>query len=59
MALQHTLGTEADARLLDNAVADALTRVRTPDVAESGKQTVSTAAMGDAVLASLDRLSGA
>jgi 3-isopropylmalate dehydrogenase len=59
MALRHTLGTEADAKLLDDAVADALTRVRTVDVAECGKQTVSTAGMGDAVLASPDRLSGA
>jgi len=45
-----------DARLLDRAIDLALTEKRTADLAEDGKETVSTVGMGDAVpaAASLD-----
>jgi 3-isopropylmalate dehydrogenase len=57
LALCHALGTEADAALLERAVAAALTRARTADISEDGRETVSTIGMGDAVLAELARLS--
>ena len=49
-------GTEADAALLESAVAAALTHVRTADIGQAGCEMVSTAGMGNAVLAELDRL---
>ena len=58
LALRHVLGTSEDAILLDRAVADALDRVRTADIMQAGRERVSTAGMGDAVLAALDRLHG-
>jgi 3-isopropylmalate dehydrogenase len=58
LALRHAIGTEADAELLERAVADALTRVRTPDIRQAGCEVVSTTGMGAAVLAALDRLQG-
>jgi len=58
LALRHAIGTEADAELLERAVADALTRVRTPDIRQAGCEAVSTTGMGTAVLAALDRLQG-
>ena len=59
LALRHVLGTPEDAKLLDRAVGDALDRVRTADIMQAGRERVSTAGMGDAVLAALDRLNGA
>ncbi|GJD53348.1 3-isopropylmalate dehydrogenase [Methylobacterium crusticola] len=57
MMLRLTLGQPDDAALLERAVADALARgARTADIAEPGQAALSTAAMGDAVLASLERL---
>jgi 3-isopropylmalate dehydrogenase len=56
LALRHALGGAAEADLLDRAVADALTRVRTADIVEAGKEKVSTVGMGDAVLGALERL---
>ena len=58
MALRHSLGHAEDADLLDSAVRDALRKARTADIAEAGVERVSTAGMGDAVIASLNRLSG-
>ena len=58
MALRHCLGTEQDAALLDRAVADALSRVRTADIMQAGYERVSTVGMGDAVLAALARAAG-
>lgn len=56
LSLRHAIGTEADAALLGRAVAAALDKVRTPDIRQEGYRTVSTAGMGDAVLAELNRL---
>ena len=58
MALRHSLGTAADADLLDRAVTDALGRVRTGDIMAPGTERVSSMGMGDAVLAALERLNG-
>jgi len=58
LALRHAIGTDADGDLLDRAVADALSRTRTPDIRQDGLETVSTIGMGDSVLAALDRLHG-
>jgi len=56
MALELSFDRAADARLLDQAVERALASKRTADLAEAGKETVSTAGMGDAVLAALHQL---
>ncbi len=58
LALRHSLGTEADAGLLDRAVSEALAQVRTADIRAGDRPVVSTAGMGDAVLAALSRLNG-
>ncbi len=58
LALRHAIGTAADADLLDRAVNDALSRVRTADIRQPDRTVVSTTGMGDAVLAALDRLNG-
>jgi 3-isopropylmalate dehydrogenase len=58
MALELSFGRAEDARLLERAVELALSEKRTLDLAETGKQTVSTTGMGDAVLSALDRLTG-
>lgn len=56
MMLRLTLGQPEDAVLLERAVGDALARgARTADIAEPGAAVLSTTAMGDAVLAALDR----
>jgi len=59
MALRHSLASPGDADLLDAAVTEALAGCRTADIAAPGMAPVSTAAMGDAVLAALERLDGA
>src|SRR5215510_8507237 len=56
MALALSFARAEDAQLLERAVELALTRARTADLAETGKDTVSTAGMGDAVLAALHQL---
>jgi 3-isopropylmalate dehydrogenase len=59
MALKYTcdLGEEAD--LLDRAISGVLDAgLRTADIMQDGKTRVGTAAMGDAVLAELERLAG-
>ena len=56
MALALSYDRDDDARLLDRAIDLALTEKRTADLAENGKETVSTVGMGDAVLAALHRL---
>jgi 3-isopropylmalate dehydrogenase len=56
LALRHVLGSEADARLLERAVGMAVETKRTADIMQAGFERVSTAGMGDAVLAALVRL---
>ena len=56
MALALSFDRDDDARLLDRAIDLALTEKRTADLAEDGKEMVSTVGMGDAVLAALHRL---
>ena len=56
MMLRLTLGRPTDALMLERAVQEALaTGVRTGDIAEPGTRSVSTAQMGDAVMAALQR----
>jgi 3-isopropylmalate dehydrogenase len=55
MMLRMTFGRAEDAAMLERAVTSALgSGARTADIAEPGAQTVSTTAMGDAVLAALN-----
>ena len=56
MALEGTFGRADDARLLERAVEQTLTRCRTADLAEPGLPTVGTAAFADAVMTQLCRL---
>ena len=58
MAMRHVLGSEADAKLLEQAVTAALGGKRTADIMQAGCQQVSTTGMGSAVLADLERLTG-
>ncbi|NLD68752.1 MAG: 3-isopropylmalate dehydrogenase [Limnobacter sp.] len=54
MLLRHSLGQEAAAQRVEAAVRKVLAQgYRTADIAEPGKRTVGTRAMGDAVLAAL------
>jgi 3-isopropylmalate dehydrogenase len=56
MMLRLTLGRPEDAALLERAVGQALAAgVRTADIAEPDTKPIGTRAMGDAVLAALDR----
>jgi 3-isopropylmalate dehydrogenase len=55
LALDATLGLPDDARTLESAVGDTLTRVRTADIADPRLPTVGTRQFGDAVLAALER----
>jgi 3-isopropylmalate dehydrogenase len=56
MMLRLTLGRPEDAALLERAVSATLASgCRTADVAEPGATPITTSAMGDAVLAALDR----
>ncbi|HEU4590475.1 MAG TPA: 3-isopropylmalate dehydrogenase [Steroidobacteraceae bacterium] len=55
LLLKHSLGLEAEAAAVEAAVSKAIDRgARTADFAEKGRDTLSTRAMGDAVLAALD-----
>ena len=57
MMLRLTLKQGDEAALLERAVGDALAGgARTADIAAPGEAAMSTSGMGDAVLASLDRL---
>jgi 3-isopropylmalate dehydrogenase len=57
MAMEMALGRAEDAKLLEQAVIAAVaSNIRTPDIAESGSEIVSTSQMGDAVLAELHKL---
>ncbi len=57
MLLRYSFDMEEDARLLEQACIDVLSQgLRTADIAEPGVSPISTVAMGDAVLRSLDRL---
>lgn len=49
MMLRYSLGESQAADAIENAVYTALTKVRTPDIAEEGLETVSTSQMGDMV----------
>jgi 3-isopropylmalate dehydrogenase len=57
MLLRYSFDMEEDARLVERACIDVLAQgLRTADIAEAGVSPIGTAAMGDAVLAALDRL---
>lgn len=57
MCLRYSLGRAELADRVERAVQDVLSAgIRTGDIAEAGAKTVSTAAMGDAVIAQLDRI---
>ena len=59
MMLRYSFDLGADADLIERAVEDVLGQgVRTADIVSEGAAAVSTGAMGDAVLAALERLSG-
>jgi 3-isopropylmalate dehydrogenase len=59
MMLRYSFGLGEDADLVDKAVQNVLAAgIRTADIATSGATKVSTSAMGDALLAELDRLAG-
>lgn len=49
MMLRYSLGESQAADAIENAVDTALTKVRTPDIAEEGLETVSISQMGDMV----------
>lgn len=49
MMLRYSLGESQAADAIENAVDTALTKVRMPDIAEEGFETVSTSQMGDMV----------
>src|SRR5262249_11580736 len=54
MLLRYSLGHEDAATAVEKAVADVLKRgLRTPDIAQPGEPTISTVAMGDAVVSAL------
>lgn len=56
MMLEHTFGRHEDATLIEDAVEAVLgAGIRTPDIAPAGVTPVSTAELGDAVIAALDR----
>lgn len=57
MALRYSFNAGADADLIERAAQNVLNAgVRTPDIAEAGQKPVGTAAMGDALIAELNRL---
>ncbi len=56
MCLRYSLEREADAKLIEDAVAAVLDAgIRTGDIMQAGKTQVSTAGMGDAILKALDK----
>ncbi|MDX2263883.1 MAG: 3-isopropylmalate dehydrogenase [Hyphomicrobiales bacterium] len=59
MALRYTFGMGAEADMLDKAIAAALGKgLRTGDIMQPGMTQVSTAQMGEAIVAELDALTG-
>ena len=59
LAMRYSFDRPEDAAMLETAVGNALAAgVRTPDIVGDASSSVSTAGMGDAVLAELDRLGG-
>jgi 3-isopropylmalate dehydrogenase len=59
MALRYSFNLGEAADLLDKATANVLAAgLRTGDIAAPGQATIGTRAMGDAILAELDKLSG-
>jgi len=59
MMLRYSFDLADDAALVERAIDEVLAAgIRTADIATPGGTTVSTTAMGDAVLAALDRLAG-
>jgi 3-isopropylmalate dehydrogenase len=57
MALRYSLNRDKDADLIDKAIAAALARgLRTADIQSAGCTLVGTAAMGDAIVAELQKL---
>ena len=58
MCLRYSFNMVSEADLLEKAISSALDKgLRTADIAGEGEATVSTSAMGDAILAELDRVS--
>ena len=59
MMLRYSFALAEDADLIDKAAQNVLAAgIRTGDIATPGTAKVSTTAMGDAMLAALDRLAG-
>jgi 3-isopropylmalate dehydrogenase len=57
MALRYSFGLSDAADMVDRAIADVLADgVRTKDIAEAGRNAVSTSAMGDAILKAMQKL---
>ncbi len=55
MALRYSFGSTEAADKVERAIADALAQgLRTPDIKGDAAQTVSTAAMGDAIASALE-----
>ena len=59
MLLRHSLGLEAEARLIEQAVVRVLANgLRTADIMEAGSARVGTIVMGEAMLRELDKAPG-
>jgi 3-isopropylmalate dehydrogenase len=59
MALRYSFGMLKEADMIEAAIAAALDKgLRTADIAAPGTQTIGTAAMGDAIIAEMERLAG-
>jgi len=57
MALRYSFGMLKEADMIETAIAAALDKgLRTADIASPGMQTVGTAAMGDAIIAEMERV---
>jgi len=57
MMLRYSFGRGAEADLVEKAVSNVLNDgIRTGDIALAGRASIGTAAMGDAVIAALDKL---
>jgi 3-isopropylmalate dehydrogenase len=57
MALRYSFGMIKEADMIEQAIAAALAKgLRTADIASAGTTTVGTAAMGDAIIAEVERL---
>jgi 3-isopropylmalate dehydrogenase len=57
MALRYSFAMPKEAELIERAIAAALDRgLRTADIASAGTTTVGTAAMGDAIIAEMEKL---